>query len=158
MLAKLLGVRIFDVEASSRCNVHCRFCPREKLPSTGFMSEETFFRFLDSLPLNGADTLAFVGMGEPTLNPRLPDFIREAKARYPRVITWVTTNGTTLKDGMIERLEAAGLDILDVSFNGLDRETYEHDMRGGVGWMVQQAGRGVSFFEGLGDACVCCFR
>ena len=130
MLATLLGIRIFDVEVSSRCNLHCRFCPRDKIPSTGLMSEKTFGRFLDAVPLKSTDSLAFVGMGEPTLNPRLPDFIQQAKARYPKVVTWVTTNGTTLTKGMVERLAGAGLDILDVSFKGVDRATYEAQMRG----------------------------
>ena len=130
MLARLLGVRIFDIEASSRCNVHCRFCPRDKLPGTGFMSGDTFTRFLDQVPLNGTDSVAFVGLGEPTLNPLLPDFIRETRKRHPKAVTWVTTNGTTLEKGLLTRLVDSGLDILDVSFNGLDRESYERHMRG----------------------------
>ena len=130
MIARMLGIRIFDVEVSSRCNLRCRFCPRDELPETGLMSDETFDRFLEQVPLRRTDNLAFVGMGEPTLNPRLADFIRRAKARYPKVITWVTSNGTRLTADVVRPLLDAGLDILDVSANGTDAESYESVMRG----------------------------
>jgi organic radical activating enzyme len=130
VLAKLLGVRVFDLEASSRCNVRCRYCPRELLPETGLMSQETFSRFLDGVELNSTDNVSFVGLGEPTLNPRLAGFVREVKSRFPATRTWVTTNGTNLNTRTIPPLLSAGLDTLDISFNGLDQMTYELNMRG----------------------------
>jgi sulfatase maturation enzyme AslB (radical SAM superfamily) len=130
MLSRLLGIRIFDIEASSACNLRCRFCPRDEMREVGLMSRETFDGFLDGVPLRSTDNVAFVGMGEPTLNPLLPDFVSLVKERHPRLTTWVTTNGTKLGTGIVPRLVDAGLDILDVSFNGLDRESYESMMRG----------------------------
>jgi MoaA/NifB/PqqE/SkfB family radical SAM enzyme len=130
MLSRLLGVRIFDVEATNACNLRCRFCPREEMKDIGFMSRETFDRFLDGVKLRSTDNVAFVGMGEPTLNPLLPGFVSLVKERYPKLTTWVTTNGTKLDTDIIPGLVDAGLDILDVSFNGLDRESYESTMCG----------------------------
>ncbi len=130
MLTRLLGVRIFDLEASSRCNVKCRYCPRELLPGEGAMSRETFSRFLDGVELGAADTVSFVGIGEPTLNPRLPDFVGQVKSRFPAARTWVTSNGTNLNARTVPPLLAAGLDTLDISFNGLDAVSYESNMRG----------------------------
>ncbi len=130
MLSKLLGVRIFDVEASSRCDVRCRFCPREHLPETGLMTQKTFDRFLDAVPLRPTDTVSFVGLGEPTLNPLLPGFVRQTKTRHPKTMTWVTSNGAHLGGKRVRPLIEAGLDILDISFNGLDANSYETNMRG----------------------------
>ena len=130
MLAKLLKVRIFDLEASGACNLHCAFCPRDQLPPTGMMSLETFCNFLNGVRLGSTDTLSFVGLGEPLLNRSLPEFIRAAKERYPKVRTWVTTNGTLLNEKTLSPLLDAGLDTLDISFNGLDPETYERQMKG----------------------------
>ncbi|MFC1671548.1 radical SAM/SPASM domain-containing protein [Planctomycetota bacterium] len=130
MLSRLLGIRIFDVEVSSACNLRCRFCPRDEMKDIGMMTEETFSRFLETVPLKATDNVAFVGMGEPTLNPLLPSFVSRLKERHPGVTTWVTTNGTTLRTDTMRDLIDAGLDILDVSFNGLDRESYEDTMRG----------------------------
>lgn len=131
MIAKLLGMRMFDIEASSRCNLSCQFCSRHLLPETGLMRRETFERFLDHTPLTARDGLSFVGIGEPLLNPLLPEFIREAKARCRRVRTWVTTNGQLLTPKTLQSLLDAGLDTLDVSVNGTDAETYETLMKGG---------------------------
>lgn len=130
MLARLLGVRIFDMEVTSRCNLECRFCPREQLPATGHMSQETFTGFLDKVPLGSTDALSFVGIGEPLMNPLVPDFIRQAKSRYPKAATWITTNGTLLTQKTLHRLLDAGVDTIDVSFNGLDATSYENLMRG----------------------------
>ncbi len=131
MLSELLGVRIFDIEAAGACNLACPFCPRDQLPPVGMMTEETFDRFLDHVPLGASDSLAFVGIGEPTLNRALPSFIQKAKTRYPRLMnTWVTTNGTLLNTRVLPPLLDAGLDTLDVSFNGLNAEDYERMMLG----------------------------
>ncbi|MBL0059681.1 MAG: radical SAM protein [Elusimicrobia bacterium] len=130
MISKLLGLRIFEVEVSSFCNVHCRYCPRELVPESGLMTRETFSRFLDGLNLGRMDSVSFVGMGEPTLNPRLSEFVRMVKTRFPKTHTWVTTNGTNLTAKTLPPLLAAGLDTLGISFNGLDPRTYEQNMPG----------------------------
>lgn len=130
MLARLMGVRVFDLEACGACNLACPFCPRDLLPPTGNMTQATFTNFLNHVTLGSADSLSFVGVGEPTMNRRLPDFIKQAKTRYPQVRTWVTSNGTFLNDQVVPRLIDSGLDIVDVSFNGLDAASYERMMKG----------------------------
>jgi|KBSSwiStaDraftv2_1062776.scaffolds.fasta_scaffold210969_2 sulfatase maturation enzyme AslB (radical SAM superfamily) len=122
--------RVFDLEAAGGCNLTCPFCPRELLPPTGNMSLETFTRFLDHVDLGPADWISFCGIGEPTLNRALPDFIRLAKTRYPGVNVSVTTNGTRLDSHTLPPLLDAGLNVLDVSFNGIDAPTYERLMKG----------------------------
>lgn len=94
------------------------------------MSRETFQAFLDTVALESTNIISFVGMGEPMLNPMLPEFVSMAKARYPKTPVWVTTNGTRLGKGMVDELVTAGLDILDISFNGLKPKEYENNMRG----------------------------
>ena len=113
MIARLMGIRIFDIEAAGACNLDCPFCPRDQLPPVGLISQETFGKFLDHVPLGATDSLAFVGIGEPTLNLRLPDFIRQAKNRNPRLMnTWVTSNGTFLNERTVPALLDAGLETL----------------------------------------------
>jgi len=125
-----MGVRIFDLEACGACNLACPFCPRELLPPTGNMSQSTFTAFLNHVSLRATDTVSFVGIGEPTMNRLLPDFLRQTKARYPNVRTWVTSNGALLNERVVPALLEARLDTLDVSFNGLDAPTYERLMKG----------------------------
>jgi MoaA/NifB/PqqE/SkfB family radical SAM enzyme len=130
MIARMMRMKLFDVEVSSRCNVRCRFCPRGRFSETGLMEEETFRSLLENTPLGPADGIMFVGMGEPLLNGRLPDFIRMAKARHTGLFTLVATNGTLLTQEILPALLAAGLDTLEVSFNGIDATTYEDLMKG----------------------------
>lgn len=130
MLSTVFGIRIFDLEACGACNLTCPFCPRELLPPVGNMSDGTFDRFLNHVELGSTDTVAFVGIGEPTMNRRLPLFLGKAKSRYPKVRTWVTTNGTLLDERTLPPLLDGDLDTLDVSFNGLEKETYERLMKG----------------------------
>lgn len=125
MMTQLLGVRIFEIEPSSRCNLHCRFCNRQLLPDAGLMSRETFERFLEHTPLKGTDSIAFVGIGEPLLNPLLPEFIGMVKERCSKTHTLVTTNGALLTPATLQALLDAGLDTLDVSFNGTTSAEYE---------------------------------
>jgi hypothetical protein len=94
------------------------------------MDTDTFNCFLDNVHLRAADGLMFVGIGEPLLNRHLPDFIASAKRRYPKLFTLVTTNGMLLTPRIVPRLLEAGLGTLDVSFNGLNAETYERLMKG----------------------------
>ncbi len=130
MLSKLLGIRIFDLEASGACNLNCPFCPRELLPPVGNMSPKTFEAFLNGLTLRGTDALSFVGIGEPLLNPHLPAFIRSARERCAGIQTSVTTNGTLLDERHVPGLLESGVGTLDVSFNGLEKSAYEKLMKG----------------------------
>lgn len=125
MLTKLLGMRFIEVEASSLCNVRCRFCSRDQLPAAGLMRIETFADFLVSAGLRSSDLVGFIGLGEPLLNPQLPQMVHLAKVQSPGSFVWVTTNGQALNQRRCEALLDAGLDQIDVSVNGVDAESYE---------------------------------
>ncbi|MBW2736042.1 MAG: radical SAM protein [Deltaproteobacteria bacterium] len=130
MISRLLGIRVFEVEVSSRCNVRCQFCPRHLMQDPGLMSQKTFSKLLNVFPFSDRTSLALVGMGEPLLNPLLPDFISQTKKQHSGLHVWVTTNGTLLDEEITARLLNSGLDTLDVSFNGTEPSSYEGLMKG----------------------------
>ncbi|MDP3296872.1 MAG: radical SAM/SPASM domain-containing protein [Thermodesulfovibrionia bacterium] len=130
MISKLLGVRLFDIEVSSKCNLGCKFCPRDRIPETGFMQPTTFLRFLDFVKLTHTDTVSFIGIGEPLLNPHTIQYLRQIKERYPRARTWITTNGQLLTPKIAKELLDADLGTLDISFNGIQKNKYESVMVG----------------------------
>ncbi len=125
-----LTLGTLDLEVAGACNAECVFCPREPLRAgrgVGIMRSETFAALVERL----APYLRFVGfagVGEPTLNARLPDFIRVLSDR--RIQTALVTNGSLLTDELIETLLTAGIGSIQVSFNGLDRASYEAHMIG----------------------------
>lgn len=126
--ARTLGS--LDLEVAGSCNAECVFCPREPLRTgrgVGIMRAETF----DAVLARFAPYLGFVGfagIGEPTLHKQLPDFVRAFSQRNIR--TALVTNGSLLTDELIESLLSAGIGSIQVSFNGLDRVSYEEHMIG----------------------------
>lgn len=125
-----LTVGSLDLEVVGACNAECIFCPREPLKSgrgVGVMSAATFAAVVERLaPL--ARFVGFAGIGEPTLHKELPELVRAFSRRNVR--TALVTNGSLLTDGLVESLIGAGVGSIQVSFNGLDRASYEEHMVG----------------------------
>jgi len=125
-----LGFRDIDFEVSGACNASCVFCPRDRLKQgrgANVMSRHNFEVIVEKL-LPVAHNVGFVGIGEPTLNRYLPEFVAHFKRHGKTVI--VVTNGSLLDDRLIDALMAAGLDALTVSFTGLSKASYEDHMVG----------------------------
>jgi MoaA/NifB/PqqE/SkfB family radical SAM enzyme len=116
-----------EIEATNLCNTRCLHCPHESITRPkGMMSWDRFQIIAEKVLDYGlTQTVSFSGMGEPTLNPDLPKFIRFFKGR---LVTFVTTNASTLTPQNVERLIEAGLGMFVVSFNGADAATYESMM------------------------------
>jgi len=122
--------RIFDLEASRRCNLKCEFCPRSEFKVQEFMSPQTFDSFLNSTTFTREDLALFCGLGEPMLNPHLPDFITRFKERTTEAQAQIITNGTLLNPENVAMLLDRGIDLIVISFNGTDPQTYERLMKG----------------------------
>jgi radical SAM protein with 4Fe4S-binding SPASM domain len=95
----------------------------------GKMSWHTFQTVVDKIMTDTEPELVnFSGMGEPTINPLLPDFVDYLSSRGVKV--QLTTNAFTLSPDLIVRLLEAGLDSIFVSFNGHTDTLYEKTMGG----------------------------
>jgi wyosine [tRNA(Phe)-imidazoG37] synthetase (radical SAM superfamily) len=89
----LINNPLFDVEASSACNINCSFCPRTKLArKQTIMWPEIFAYVLKFLPQNAV--VMFAGFGEPLLNKNLEIYIRQLKDR--NISSCIITNGILL--------------------------------------------------------------
>ncbi len=71
-----------------------------------------------------AKTIAFAGLGEPLLHPKLPEMIRLAHEQGLR--TEVTSNAMLLTPAMALQLIDSGLDQFSVSIDGASSDTYEN--------------------------------
>lgn len=128
MLALLEGRPRFDIEASLKCNLNCLMCPREKISrSMGIMPPDLLERLADWLPNENADVF-FCGMGEPTLNKHLTAHLKSLSdgKRY----IGVTSNAASFTPRFMERLLDSGINFIQISFNSLDKNRYEHIMGG----------------------------
>jgi MoaA/NifB/PqqE/SkfB family radical SAM enzyme len=107
--------RLVQVEVTSRCDLFCRTCTRQKLPDYDDLSYDDFARTLAML--GPVDRLWLSGQGEPLLHPDLPRMVRLAAERGIRG-TVLHTNGMHLEGRVLEELADAGLGELRVSVDG----------------------------------------
>lgn len=124
---------VLFVDPSSACNFSCTFCPtgdHDLIKSIG--------RFQGTLPMEDfekivADAAEFDSPfkvlrlykdGEPLVNKRLPNMIRLAKSSglFEKIDT--TTNGALLTPEKSKDLIDAGIDLINISVDGLDSEQF----------------------------------
>jgi len=96
-----------------RCNLDCGYCNEYDDVSTPVPLEE-MKRRLDALANMGSSIITISG-GEPLLHPDLDDIIRHIRKRG--MIAGMITNGFFLNKERIERLNAAGLEHLQISID-----------------------------------------
>lgn len=121
--------RLLQVESSLACNLKCVMCPWRGMGKTagnGIMSQEVWEAIRPYL--SQVLSVDFTGGGEPLLQPRLEEWIREAKGAGCE--TGFLTNGLLMKKEKLERLVRTGLDWIGVSMDGATREVYEEIRRG----------------------------
>ncbi|MBN1477195.1 radical SAM protein [Candidatus Sumerlaeota bacterium] len=112
------------IEINDVCNLRCIHCPREdpSIPkNTGHMAMEVIEALRPSF--RHAAYVGLIGNGEPFLHPRLLDIMEIiiAEGAVPSIIS----NATLWPEETLERLVAAGKSILNISFDGGTKETFE---------------------------------
>jgi sulfatase maturation enzyme AslB (radical SAM superfamily) len=107
ILAQIIPIR--------RCNLACTYCNEFDKDSPPVPTDE-MLRRIDRLCELGTGIITFSG-GEPTLHPDLDLLIRHTRQRG--AIVTVITNGYLLTPDRIKRLNAAGLDYLQISIDNV---------------------------------------
>lgn len=116
------------VEASSFCNLACRFCPHFIDPTQikkKNMSFEIFQKLCDDLSdfPNKLKLLRFCGLGDSLVNKAFPDFVKLARIRDVADKLELISNGLLLRPELMEIL-AANLDRIIISIEGLTSDDY----------------------------------
>ncbi|MCD2173838.1 radical SAM protein [Rhizobium sp. C4] len=178
---------IVFMDPASSCNFKCTFCPtghRQLIAETGrfqgAMKYDVFIKAIDDLAGFGKPikVLRMYKDGEPFLNRRLADMIAYAKkSGYVDYID-TTTNGTFLTPERLGPVIEAGLDKINISVDGMTRETYREftgfdfdfdKFVAGVKWLYENKGemeisikipgelitepQRQEFFDTFGDHC-----
>jgi len=119
---------LIDVEPTNACNLDCIFCARQAMKRPIIlMPIETLKTIVDEMK-NYKTSIRFSGWGEPTLNPKIIDFVKYS--RDEDVITHLTTNATYLTPELSRSLLKTGLNKIKFSLQGLTKDEYVR-MRGG---------------------------
>ena len=118
-LARALGSRynplLAQVVVTRRCNLACGYCNEYDDFSPPVRLPDLLAR-VDHLAALNTASITFTG-GEPLLHPDLDQVIRAAR-RYGMIVTMIT-NGFRLSRDWIERLNAAGLQGMQISIDNL---------------------------------------
>ncbi len=116
--------RLLQVEAAFACNLRCVMCPWREMAKgathQGIMTQEIWQAIRPYLP--EAQSVDFTGGGEPLLQPRLPQWIAEAKAEGCE--TGFLSNGLLLNEEKLEKILEAGINWICISMDGATAEIY----------------------------------
>lgn len=116
---------IVKLESTNRCNAQCIHCPQDKLKRPrGVMSYDLFVQIARQTRSLGVDKLQLSYFGEPLLDSRIIDKIRYAKELGFSHVR-IYSNGSLLNRDMAGKIIVSGLDVLNISIDGLDTEQYE---------------------------------
>ena len=98
-----------------RCNLSCAYC-NEYDNFSKPLPPETMYRRLDHLADLGTSIITISG-GEPLMHPELDQIV--ARIRHHGMIAGMITNGYLLTAERIQRLNAAGLEHLQISIDNV---------------------------------------
>lgn len=125
-----------QIDICSACNLKCSFCFHSDAKAVkaadvhfGFMPYELFTQIIDDIKRSWGEKkvkkLRLFKIGEPLLNPDVCKMVKYAKDANVAEFIEITTNGTLLNEEMNQGLIDAGLDILNISVNGINEEQYQ---------------------------------
>ncbi len=100
-----------------RCNLSCTYC-NEFDQSSSPVELTTLKGRLQKLKSLGTYAINLTG-GEPTLHPDLPELIRYCREDLKFFRTSMISNGFLLKEELIEKLNRAGLQDMQISIDGV---------------------------------------
>jgi MoaA/NifB/PqqE/SkfB family radical SAM enzyme len=116
------------------CNFRCFYCTQHKSRNEkkrlGFQSQLLDYEVFLKIASQAAEfpepfrRVLLTGLGEPLMNPRIPEMVATLKRRGVADRYEIFTNAYLLSHDMSDRLLAAGLTRLRISIQGLSAEKY----------------------------------
>ncbi len=116
------------VSVTDKCNLNCCYCrpmrnKYEECGTVNCLKPEEYAEIVGAAAELGISKVRLTG-GEPLIYDKLPWLIKRIKSIPKIKQVGITTNGVMLKKKLPELL-AAGIDIINVSLDTLDRMTYK---------------------------------
>lgn len=125
---------VVHIETNNTCNFKCKFCfesndqlLKDHGIKRGFMKRETFEKIIDDMRgfPQKVKRIYFHVAGEPLLHKDIIHFVKYAKAAEVAQQLVMFTNGALLTQKLATELAHAGLDIIQISVEGVSAEKYE---------------------------------
>lgn len=127
-----------QIDVCSACNFRCSFCVhsddnavKKSGVKFGLMDYGLFMKIIDDMKtvwggVHKVKKLRLFQIGEPLLHPQLPEMIRYAKKADIAECIELTSNGSLLTNELSNKIINAGLDILNISINGINADQYNN--------------------------------
>lgn len=113
------------ISISGACSLECKFCTYEHSNSRTAYLDLSHFK--KAMPLERMHTLRLTsGLGEPTLNPHLPEIIRWISSAYPHIILNFFTNGLMLNHPFLISELAGNVRWINISLNAATSAIWHH--------------------------------
>jgi sulfatase maturation enzyme AslB (radical SAM superfamily) len=113
-------LEVLQVETTNHCNARCIFCAHGRIEKHGIMPDTLYTKILKEASQLNPPPQTFIPMltGEPFIDPQIVDRIQEARAALPATEIHLYTNGSLLKEELIEGLARIPDFRLNISANG----------------------------------------
>lgn len=124
---------VVHIETNNTCNFKCKFCfesndalLKEYGIKRGFMSKEIFEKIINDLKKfpKKVKRIYFHVAGEPLLHKEIIHFIKYTKNAQVAEQLVLFTNGALLTEELGTELAHSGLDIIQISVEGISAERY----------------------------------
>jgi len=138
IISRKRPIKSMNLESARSCNLKCiqcathapgfekRFCSSNI--TSGTLTLETFSKVIPFL--DQVESLNLDNHGEPLLNKDLEKIISLAKKSASHIRVTLTSNFIMMNRGRATSILQAGVDCIQVSVNGVKKETYEKIMKG----------------------------
>ena len=115
---------LVSIEPANVCNSKCVMCPYPKMTRPKeVMAMDLFKKVVDDCHGQGIRKFNLNFYNEPFLDPLIFERVRYLKSKGVHVKLF--SNGSVLKEEMISKIFDSGLDEIDFSVDGSQKETYE---------------------------------
>ena len=131
MLSELTYTLVM-ADITSNCNLRCPFCLNDWRSIRGNvnMSQETFSKLIELIPLAPNEGFLFSCLFEPTIHPSFIPFLRQIPALGREKVFLTTNLAKRLPQETFHELSQINIHHINVSLDSLDPAIYEELRRG----------------------------
>lgn len=126
--------KVIEIETYHGCNLNCPTCPNSKIEKHGeLMEEKVYFKIMDDLKkMDFKGRISPYDFNEPTLDKRLPDWIKRTREMFPGNNIMIASNGIAIDQDYVRMIHSKGLSQILITC--YFKETYEKfkDMEDGI--------------------------
>jgi len=120
--------KVAEFAITNSCIAKCSFCDIWKQQPKVFIDHQKALDVIDRLADHGIVQLTITG-GEPLLHPHVVDFVQKATDRKIHNAVLNAAPKLLLRNDIIKRLEAAGNDMISISFDSGDPAVMEESRK-----------------------------